>query len=167
MPCFSPWLPVRLCQRKGGFTAATQRPRLRRRFGKPVESRLRVFWTSREGWHNQDDSKSCAPNRGPRAARFHGMECVSCCEPFKTDAETCRAHTGELYDQGRHFRCSERLDRYGNRSARIPANRGPFLLAALHQREGQDRNRFCRPPCGASGSGGARTIPGIATGVFG
>jgi hypothetical protein len=43
MLCFSPWLPVRLCQRKGRYTATTQWSRLRRRFAKPVESRLRMF----------------------------------------------------------------------------------------------------------------------------
>ena len=37
------WLPVRLCQRKSRSTAAMRWSRLRRRFAKPVESRLRVF----------------------------------------------------------------------------------------------------------------------------
>src|SRR5580704_6280837 len=53
MPCFSLWLPVRSCQQKGRCTTTRQRSGLRRRFAKPVESRLRVFSTSREGRHNQ------------------------------------------------------------------------------------------------------------------
>src|SRR5580704_4144817 len=53
MPCFSLWLPVRSCQQKGRCTATRQRSGLRRKFAKPVESRLKVFSTSREGRHNK------------------------------------------------------------------------------------------------------------------
>ena len=51
------------------------------------------------------------------------MECVSCWQPFKTDATHCGAHTGKLDDPGGYLQCSERFDRYGDRSARISANR--------------------------------------------
>ena len=70
------------------------------------------------------------------------MECVSCSQPFKTDAKSCGAHAGKLQDPGEHLRCSERLHRYGNRSARIPLNRKSFLFAALHRPKGRIETDF-------------------------
>src|SRR6266567_616747 len=118
-----------------------------------------------EGWHN--GSKSCAKSRCPCATRVHGIECVSCDQLSKTYGGNCGSYPGKLRDPGEHLRRSERFDRYGNRPARILANRERLVLAALYRRKEQDRNRFCRPACTVSESDGARKVTRVPARVLG
>src|SRR5262249_20622993 len=113
-------------------TAITLWPRLQRRFAKPAASRSKVFSTSREGWHNQYDSKDRSTDPGVCAARLHTVECIYFGQTFNTNAKDRGASTRKLKTPGGYFRGAERPDRHGNRPARISAYCRPFIFATLH-----------------------------------
>src|SRR5579864_1806552 len=55
-----------LMTEEGSLHSSKAAVSLRRKFAKPVESRLREHSTLREGAAKLNDSKSCAANRSPR-----------------------------------------------------------------------------------------------------
>src|SRR5579864_131681 len=104
---------------------------------------------SLEGWHNSNDSKSRVASGSFRATGPHGMERLPGSQPLESDEKNRGVDVRKLPNAGGDLRCPERFYGYGNRPARVLANREPFVFAALHRCEEQNRQRLFQPSSGS------------------
>lgn len=167
MPSFLRSLRVRSCQLKGRPPAELPGTKWPWKFRKPAESRLTAFGISPEGRHNNMIRKATLKIGIPALLLCMALNAYLAVDHLrqmrKMDALTLESSQMQatisvvLMD----------LTDMETSQAWISANGQRIVLAAVHQREGQNRNRFRQSSGAASCSVAGRTVNGVGTAVLG